>query len=42
MQETEDMADDFLFGFKKGKSTTDAILLLKMVEEWAKHSGTFL
>ena len=42
MEATEDMADESLFGFKKGRSTTDSILLLKMIEEWAKLSGTFL
>ena len=42
MEENEDMADEHLFGFKKGKSTTDSILLLKMIEEWAKLSGTHL
>ena len=42
MLDTEDLADDFLFGFKKGKSTVDSILLLKMIEEWAKLSKTFL
>ena len=42
MEATEDMADEYLFGFRKGKSTTDSILLLKMIEEWAKASGTFL
>ena len=29
-------ADEFIFGFKKGKSTIDAILLLKLTEEWAE------
>ena len=42
MKDAEDMADEFLFGFKKGKSTIDSILLLKMIEEWAKLSGTFV
>ena len=42
MEENEDMADEHLFGFKKGKSTTDSILFLKMIEEWAKLSGTHL
>ena len=42
MEATEDMADESLFGFKKSRSTTDFILLLKMIEEWAKLSGTFL
>ena len=28
-----------MFGFKKGKSTIDAILLLKMIQELAKESG---
>ena len=42
MEAHEDMADECLFGFKKGKSTIDSILLLKMIEEWAKSSGTFI
>ena len=42
MEANEDLADEFLFGFKKGKSTTDSILLLKMIEEWAILSGTYL
>ena len=42
MEATEDMVDESLFGFKKSRSTTDSILLLKMIEEWAKLSGTFL
>ena len=42
MKKTEDQADEYLFGFKKGKSTIDSILLLKMIEEWAKLSGKFL
>ena len=42
MEENADMADECLFGFKQGKSTIDSILLLKMIEEWAKLSGTSL
>ena len=42
MEATEDMADESLFGFKKSRSTTDSILLLKMIEECAELSETFL
>ena len=42
MEENEDLADEFLYGFKKGRCTTDSILLLKMLEEWAKLSGSLL
>ena len=42
MKKDEDTSDEFLFGFKKGKSTIDSILLLKMIEEWAKLSGKFI
>ena len=42
MKRTEDMADEYLFGFKQGKSTVDSILLLKMIEEWAKLSNNFV
>ena len=31
--------DDLKFGFKKSKSTIDAILLLKIIQELAKESG---